>query len=191
MNLLVRPISSVPDVGPRALARVAALPSAGVEVVKNPTALPRVYFAGIALPARDDLAAIAAIEDPFVRRGEAVLLEGDVVAGGQPEPLDACRPVPSGDGDDVRAQCETERAGWAVFSSALYWGWTARIDGRETPIHRANGRVIAVHVPAGKHVVTISYREPLFWPGVWLTLGSLTGMSAAVWIERRRRTRAI
>jgi hypothetical protein len=190
MNLLVRPISSVPDVGPRALSRVAALPGAGVEVVNNPTALPRVYFAGIALPARDELAAIAAIEDPVVRRGEGVLLEGDVAAGGQPGPLDACRQVPSGDGDDVRAQCATEREGWAVFSSALYWGWTARIDGRETPIHRANGRVIAVHVPAGRHVAAISYREPLFWPGVWLTLGTLGGMSAAVWMERHRKARA-
>jgi hypothetical protein len=182
IELLVRPISSAPD----AASRVASLPDAGVEVVRNPTALPRVYFAGVALPARDDLTAIAAIDDPLVRRGEAVILEGDVLPGGHPGPLDACKQLASSDGDDVRALCETERSGWAVFSSALYWGWTAKIDGRDARIHRANGRVIAVQVSAGRHEVVISYREPLFWRGAYVTLSTLGALSVGVWLERRR-----
>jgi len=185
MDLLVRPISSISDVGPRALSRIAALPEAGVEVVSNPTALPHVYFAGVALPAKDDLSAIAAIDNPLVRRGEAVLLEGDVAAGGQPGPPGACRQVPSADGDDVRAVCETERNGWAVFCSALYWGWTAKIDGHQTRLYRANGRVIAVAVPPGRHEISMSYREPLFWSGVWLTTAALAALSIGAWRERR------
>jgi hypothetical protein len=185
MDLLVRPISSVPDVGPRALSRIASFPAAGVEIVKNPTALAHVYFAGVSLRARDDLAAIDAIDDPRVRSGEAVLLEGDIAAGGQPGPLRACRQVASADPDDVRARCETDRPGWAVFSSALYWGWRAEVDGHEVPARRANGRVIAVQVPPGRHDVVISYREPLFWPGVGITLAALSGLFFGVWLERR------
>jgi hypothetical protein len=184
VDLLVRPISSEPDKGLKPLSRIATLPEAGLEVVKNPKALPRVYFAGVALPVADDLAAIAGIDEPLVRTGKAVILEGGVAAGGAPGPLSACKETPGTDGDDVRARCETVQTGWVVFSSALYWGWTAKVDGHDARIHRANGRAIAVAVPPGKHSIVISYREPFFQLGAWITLITLLGLSLGAWFER-------
>jgi hypothetical protein len=52
-------------------------------------------------------------------------------------------------------------------------GWSAEVDGRQTPVRRAAGMFFAVPVPAGRHVVELTYHHP----GLALGLGGM-----AVWL---------
>jgi hypothetical protein len=69
-------------------------------------------------------------------------------------------------------------------------GWHASVDGKEVPIRRANGVMIAVSLPAGHHQVRFWY-----WPSrlseglVAATLGFLgfLGWAGTVWRARLRR----
>ena len=54
-------------------------------------------------------------------------------------------------------------------------GWTATIDGRDTPIHPAKGIFQAVEVPAGSHRVTFGYSPPSVG---WGELAFLVGVAA-------------
>jgi hypothetical protein len=61
---------------------------------------------------------------------------------------------------------------WLCISNTWYHGWRASVDGRKTPVVRANGPFIAVPVPAGEHVVELRYSTPWLWLGA--TVSALT-----------------
>lgn len=46
-------------------------------------------------------------------------------------------------------------------------GWSAKLDGKEVKIYKANSMFMAIEVPAGEHVVEFSYCTP------WLKLGGM------------------
>jgi hypothetical protein len=74
----------------------------------------------------------------------------------------------------VRADGPAEvvlRDGWAR-------GWTARIDGRPTPI-RAQGAHRSVQVPAGRSRVEMTYRPPGLAAALWL---SGLALAVAAWL---------
>lgn len=60
-----------------------------------------------------------------------------------------------------------------VLSDAFYPGWKAFVDGRETPIYRANYAMRAVVVPAGGHKISFVYQPSSFYTGAWISLGSV------------------
>lgn len=68
--------------------------------------------------------------------------------------------------------------------------WQAFVDRRPTPVLRAFGTFMAVAVPAGDHTVTLKYREPWFWVGLWVTaagwLAVASWCAGAVWGRKRR-----
>lgn len=74
--------------------------------------------------------------------------------------------------------------GWLVLADTWYPGWRAVVDGVQTPVQIANQTFRAVVVPAGQHVVVLSY-APLS-----LTAGGVISMVAAIcclfWLRRRR-----
>jgi Bacterial membrane protein YfhO len=52
-------------------------------------------------------------------------------------------------------------AGFAVFSDVYYpVGWTATIDGKETPIIKTDYLLRGINVPAGKHAIAFNYMPP-------------------------------
>jgi hypothetical protein len=51
-------------------------------------------------------------------------------------------------------------------------GWSARVDGKPTPIHRVDGLFQAIAVPAGRHRITFSFTPPgMGWAGIGLLVG--------------------
>lgn len=54
-----------------------------------------------------------------------------------------------------------DEPGWTVLDDLDAPGWRASIDGRDAPIHRANGLFRAVCVPAGNHRLVFSFHPLL------------------------------
>ena len=69
-------------------------------------------------------------------------------------------------------EVNSAKGGLLCLSEMFYpLGWTATIDGKETPIVRANALLMALKVPSGKHEIQLSF-EPEGW-------GMSKGMSHA------------
>ena len=69
---------------------------------------------------------------------------------------------------------------WFVVAEAWYPGWNAYIDGKPTPIYRANYLFRAIMVPAGAHQVIFIYEPVSFQLGIFTTLISLIVMGGVI-----------
>lgn len=81
-----------------------------------------------------------------------------------------------------------DHPGWLILSDAWYPGWNVRVDGKNTPVLRANVLFRAVEVPAGTHQVLIQYQPLSFYLGFTGTLVTILCLLFAFWISRRRRS---
>jgi len=90
----------------------------------------------------------------------------------------------------MRADCGPSPA-FLVYSGAAYPGWKASVDGASTRLFRANGALMGVAVPPGKHRVRLTYMPEVFRVGVYLSLlacGALAaGVGVAVSSQAKRR----
>ena len=75
---------------------------------------------------------------------------------------------------------ETPAPALVVIAQTFYHNWHAYVDGRPVPLLRANHAFQALEVPAGRHEVTLRYKDRLFRLGVAISaltfLGCLTGL---------------
>ena len=77
--------------------------------------------------------------------------------------------------NEVNYTSSVNKEGFAVFSEVYYdKGWTATIDGKETPIVRVNYILRGLQVPAGKHVIAFKFRPESY------SLGNKIGLAASV-----------
>lgn len=82
------------------------------------------------------------------------------------------------------------RAGWLVIPDSWAPGWTARVNGQQVGVERANFALQAVAVPAGRSTVELRYRPRGFSVGMIISVLTLAGMLialAAVAVRRRPR----
>ena len=73
--------------------------------------------------------------------------------------------------DRIRLEVRSSAAAFVVVSDAWFAGWTARVDGAATPIHRVNHLLRGVALPAGISTLTMEYRPPGWDTGRRLALG--------------------
>jgi len=91
----------------------------------------------------------------------------------------------------VEIATDSPRDGFLVFSDTYRPGWSASVDGRLTPILRAQTAFRAVRVPAGKHRVLFFYRPASLRAGAavsLLALAILAAWPAISWQRLRRST---
>jgi len=60
--------------------------------------------------------------------------------------------------------------GFLVLSETYASGWKAVVDGKSTPIYRANGGLRAIYLPVGPHRITFTYLPPGFITGATLSV---------------------
>jgi hypothetical protein len=83
----------------------------------------------------------------------------------------------------LRAEVHASAPGLLVWSRSHFGAWRATVDGRRADVALADGHVVGVAVPAGAHVVEVS------WPATPLLAGAAlftAGALATVWLRWRR-----
>jgi hypothetical protein len=87
---------------------------------------------------------------------------------------------------------QTDRDGLLVLSEMYYPGWTARVDGMETPVHRTDYNLRGVFVPRGSHHVEVRFQPRTVTRGAWISLASLLlcGAGIALPLTKRRSVSA-
>jgi Bacterial membrane protein YfhO len=75
--------------------------------------------------------------------------------------------------EDVTILASTDRAGYLVLADSWYPGWNAFVDGKSTPISRADFIFRAVPIEPGRHAISLEYQPMSFRVGALLSLLSL------------------
>jgi Bacterial membrane protein YfhO len=70
---------------------------------------------------------------------------------------------------DLRADAGLESA-FLVYSGTAYPGWKATVEGSQVPVTCADGALLGVVLPPGKHDVVIYYSPDVFRVGAYLSL---------------------
>jgi hypothetical protein len=73
--------------------------------------------------------------------------------------------------DDISFTSNNSKDGLAVFSDIYYSnGWKALVDGKETPIMKADYVLRAIKIPAGPHTIEFRFHPESFYTGQKVTL---------------------
>jgi len=195
--------------------RAALLSSAGVTLIATdgaianpPAALQLVANVGAGTPPLMIYANTAARPGPrlvhevtVVRSLDAAAAAiesgADVLFGEQPGPLTLGKPAPWSaralphDNATRRWAVETEAPGFLMLPLPGTPGWRATVDDTPVPLAPANLACSAVPVPAGRHLVVLTYDAPGWYLGVIISV--MTALALALWvvIERTQRRRSL
>lgn len=88
----------------------------------------------------------------------------------------------------VDVEVQSRRPALLVVAQSYYHRWQATVDGVPAPLWRANHAFQAVAVPAGRHHVTLAYRDPMFGCGAAISGLTLLGCAAG-WVRLRKGRR--
>jgi len=91
--------------------------------------------------------------------------------------------------DRVMISGESERGGYLVLTDAWFPGWTARVDGRETRVERADHAFRAVKLGPGHHDVEFRYAPMSVRLGVALSALAAVVTGALAWPGRAPASR--
>ena len=138
---------------------------AHTRLLENERVLPRAF-----VPKRivfgDDIEAMKRVRD-FGEVSWVAALPASRVAGQVGRVIVRARKL----GYDLDATLQTDS--FIIISEAAWRGWTATIDGKKTPVLRANHAFLAVRAPAGNHRIKLIFRPRSFVAGRAISLVSL------------------
>lgn len=125
-----------------------------VTLSENRAALPRARMGLEIRPVKNEADAEQMVRSSkFDPRREVVVESDQPLGSGEGEVTWKARTP-----DRIELDVVAKQSGVLVLADADYPGWEAEIDGRETPILRANLAFRAVAVPAGAHRVVMRFR---------------------------------
>lgn len=159
---------------------------------------PPAWVTPLAVKAPDDNV-LATVLDPRFDVGRVALFDTAATVATQPVPAQLPAPLDL----PVRvSRREPDRIALAlaapapagstlIVSENFYPGWTAVVDGRATPVGRANLTLIGVPLPAGARTVELRFTSPRYERGRAVTLAALGAALVLVvgglLADRRRR----
>ena len=76
-----------------------------------------------------------------------------------------------------------DAAAMVVLAQSFYHSWKAEVDGKKTPVYRANYAFQALEVPKGDHRVVVTYQETRLIIGGWISGISMLGC-VLVWFRK-------
>lgn len=164
--------------------------SGDVKIYENLDVLPRAFVVSSARTFADDATALAAMKDATFDPAHMVILNGTPAPAQQDN-------TPGAPGEASILQYEPERVaveidspgqGWLVLTDAWYPGWRAQVDGRPADLMRADMLFRAVPIPAGRHQVEFIYDPASFRIGVGVSVATLFGCIAILWLWRKSRS---
>ena len=135
-------------------------------IYENPDAFPRVLFANEARAA-DFARMLADGVWPDADLRSTVLLERQLATGAATPRRPGSARILSYRNTEVIVEADSPDGGFLVLSDLWHPSWFAEMDGRPTPILRANVLFRAVAVPPGRHAVRFEFR-PI--AGAWAQL---------------------
>lgn len=145
-----------------------------VALFENRTALPRARMGLDIRPARTEQEAEQLVRSPkFDPRREAVVESDRPLAAGEGEVTWKLRTS-----DRIELGVVAKKSGVLVIADTDYPGWEAEIDGKETPVLRANLAFRAVEVPEGAHTVVLRFRPGSARHGLIVLLLAPAGVAA-------------
>jgi len=158
------------------------LGSSGVNVYRNPAALPRarVVHELVRVPSYQELGKLHTDESFDLQRQAAMLGPPPELerCEGAEEPVSFAAMRPSRVVLDATLRCR----GMVVLADTAFPGWKAKVDGRPAPIHEISGALRGVVVERGSHRIEMTYRPASVTLGALMTL---TGLLAACFLCRR------
>jgi hypothetical protein len=164
-------------------------PAGGVRLFRVGGVLPRVYLsrARSQLP---DSSAAKAVFTPEIIAGDRVVLAPSpevpahaLVDAPATEPPGICR-LKSFSHARIEADCDARSPALAVFVEQYDRGWSATVDGRASPILRANLAMRAVPMGGGRHHVILTFAPPGLRFGVALSLAAVVVLTALLLFGR-------
>lgn len=74
------------------------------------------------------------------------------------------------DGNTFSGDVQGEKDQAVCIAIPYSRGWEATVDGRKTPIQKANGMFMGVMVDKGNHHIELHYTTPGLWTGMWISI---------------------
>lgn len=142
-----------------------------VQVWQDLEALPRAYWVYQYEQINEGQKIIDRLLDKNFSLGRSVVLEMDPVADLPKQPpklseISWLELVPN----KLRLKIASDQPGLVLVANSFFPGWKAFLDGKETPIYRANYTFWAIKASAGEHILTFSYQPQSFMYGLILSL---------------------
>jgi hypothetical protein len=190
------PIEVQADAGSPALSAVAGQSDGLVlehvddsAIYERLNAQPRIRWASTSTVVTDQSQRISMLSSGSVGANEVVLSNSAPAASGASASV-----AVTDDGDtSVSTTVDAQGSGYLVVADSDQVGWTATVDGQSAKLRDADQGVVAVAVPTGKHVVTLTYSAPHARLGLAATGATIVILVGAVvaewWWPRRKRRR--
>lgn len=175
------------------------VPPQPIIVWENPEALPRAFLS-YRYEVKPKLDILHAMKQGAFSPRDVVYF--DEQPAGMPalatNPLDSVNEsvrVQSYHNEEIAMKTRTTGNRLLFMSDAWYPDWTATVDGKLTPIYRADYAFRAVVVPAGEHIVKFTYDDPKFVEGRSIALttnalaliGLVIGSGSLYYIRKKKR----
>jgi hypothetical protein len=153
-----------------------------IVALRVPRPLARYYTVPGVVAADSDESALRVMADPQFDIRRSALLHARVAprpsgaeTGGARGAVSVLDETPT----RIRLRAEHPGPGWLVALVTHFPGWTARVNGREAPITRANVAFMAVPIGDGSSEVVLEYAPASVRHGAWLSASAL--VVAAAW----------
>jgi hypothetical protein len=163
----------------------------GAYLYRNDDLLPRAYLVGDAIPVAEGDAALGVLRSDGFDPEEAVLLDAMPPSFQGRNSIRGSVEFLRYSTNEAEMKVQTPQSAILVFSDSYYPGWVADVDGRETPIYRANITQRAVVVPSGEHHVRFRFEPKTVVVGFWISISSLAlfvGLFLTPWVRKRIMT---